>query len=375
MRTKRIRLYPTHEQEEKMWAHVHAARAIWNVMLSVEECLYEFGSKHLNAFGLNNLLKDMKKTEKYMWLNEVSNTTLKGVNADLDDAYSRFFKKIARHPRFKARDKADPKFPVRADALYFKDGTANIEKIGKVLYKTNLDIPGGKEQKLRNPRIKFDNGKWILSFAIECESQARELNDKAMGIDLGIKDLATVSYGGEKIVIHNINKSRKMRRLDRKLRHETRNLSRTKKCSKNRNKARQKLRKLYGHIANIRQDYIHKNTHELAELLPFRITMEDLNVSGMMKDHHKAKGIQDAKWADFLRQMQYKCEDRGIEFYQVSRWYPSSKTCSCCGNVKRDLKLNDRVYKCEVCGLEIDRDYNAALNLERYTSHNTGLVA
>ena len=132
-------------------------------------------------------------------------------------------------------------------------------------------------------------------------------------------------------------------------------------------KEEDKLRKLYAHVSNIRMNYIHQTTHFLVSKLPRRVIMEDLDIVDMMKNKHLSKAIKEQCFHEFIRQMRYKCEWRGIEFVQANRFYPSSKTCSCCGNIKRDLKLKDRVYKCDVCGLVIDRDYNAAINLSRYT--------
>jgi putative transposase len=286
------------------------------------------------------------------------------------------YKKLSDEPNHKSRKNPKRhKFPVRADHLYFTNNTVNIEKIGKIKYKTDFEIPEGRDVKFSNPRIRLDQGKWILTFGIEYENQAEILNEKSMGIDLGVKDLATVSYGGEKMVFGNINKSRKIRQLEAKMKHLQRNKDRKKKGSKNRKKAKAKWAKLKRHLANIKQDYLHKTTHTLVQSLPNRVVMEDLNVKGMMKNHNLAKAIQDASLGTFTRLMKYKSEWRGIEFVQVGRFYPSSKKCSCCGEIKRDLKLRDRVYRCSSCGLEIDRDFNAALNLERYVEPVRGLTA
>lgn len=178
---------------------------------------------------------------------------------------------------------------------------------------------------------------------MECENQTPILTDKSMGIDLGIKDLAVIEYDGEPIVFHNINKSKKMRLLNKRLKHLQRDISRKYEANrignkyvktKNIEKQETKLRKLYAHITNIRQNYIHQTTHKLVSLLPQRVVMEDLNVSGMMKNKHLSKAVQEQCFYEFIRQMKYKCEWNGIEFVQVDRFYPSSKTCSNCGCIK-----------------------------------------
>lgn len=373
----KIRIYPTREQEAHMWQHIGSCRYVWNYMLSYQQELYERGEKHLSAFSMINLLKPLKNDGEHEWLYEVSNTSLQRICQDLAVAYDRFFKKVSDFPKFKSRKKSKAAYPVREDRMWFSEDQVTIQKIGKVKYRTDYDLPLGIGHKFSNPRISYVNGKWMLSFGIECENQAPILTDKNMGIDLGVKDLAIAEYDGEQIVFHNINKSRKMRMLNKKLTHLQRSISRKYESNrkgnryiKTRNIERDesKLRKIYTHIANIRKNYIHQCTHSLISLLPKRVVMEDLNVQGMMKNKHLSKAVQEQCFYEFRRQMQYKCEWNGIELVLADRFYPSSKACSCCGNVKRDLKLSDRVYKCDVCGTVIDRDYNAAINLSRYVA-------
>lgn len=371
----KIRLYPTKAQEELMWKHVHASRFIYNYMLALQNERYENGEKHLSAFGMNKLLTPLKKQDEFMWLNEVSNYMLCVSCADLSDSFSRFFKKQSGHPKFKSRKKAKNSFPVRSNYLYFKDGTSNIEKVGRVKYKTDYELPQGRGFKYSNARVSFKNGKWMLSFGIECENQAQELNDYSMGIDLGVKDLAVVSYGDDSLVFHNINKSKTVRMLKRNIKLLQRRISRKYEQNKQGNKfvktrnierCEDRLRKMYARLSNIRNNYIHQTTHKLVSLLPKRVVMEDLNVRGMMKNRHLSKAVQEQCFYEFIRQMKYKCEWNGIEFVQADRFYPSSKTCSCCGNIKKELKLSDRTYVCNECGFTIDRDLNAAINLMCY---------
>ena len=379
IRSYKVRLYPTKEQEQLMWKHVGSCRFIWNYMLAKQEELYKQGEKHLSAFDMMNLLTPLKKQEEYLWLKEVSNTSLKDICRDLDKAYKMFFKKTSGFPKFKSRKKSKPNFPIRTDTVYFKnDKVLNMEKIGKVRYKTDFVFEYGRNAcKFTNARVSYINGKWMLSFGMECENQARELNDVSMGIDLGVKDLAIVEYNGEPLVFRNINKSRQMRELGKRTKHLQRSISRKyeanrdgKKYNKTKNIERQeeRLRKLYARQSNIRRNYIHQTTHKLVSLLPKRIVMEDLNVQGMMKNRHLSKAVQEQCFYEFIRQMEYKCAWNGIEFIKADRFYPSSKTCSRCGCIKKDLKLSDRTYHCPDCGLVIDRDYNAAINLSRYVA-------
>ena len=375
IKSYKVRLYPTQQQEELMWQHIGSCRFIWNYMLDKQNTLHEQGEKHLSAFDMINLLKPLKNDGEREWLYDVSNTSLQISCRDLQKAYEKFFRKQGGYPKFKRKKKSKNSFPVR-ETVWFDGKTVHVEKVGKIKYKTDFDLPIGKGNKFSNPRITYKSHKWILSLGVECESQAYELTDKAMGIDLGIKDLAVVSYGGEKVVFHNINKSKKVRNLKRKLRHTQRTISRKYEANRQGNlfiktnniiKEEEKLRHLYDRLTNIRNNYIHQTTHTLVSLLPHRIVMEDLNVKGMMKNRHLSRAIQEQCFNEFIRQMKYKSEWRGIEFLQAYRFYPSSKTCHNCGCIKKDLKLKDRVYVCNECGYTEDRDFNAALNLMSYT--------
>lgn len=373
----KVRIYPTKSQEALIWKHIGSCRFIWNYMLSEQEKLYDLGERHLSAFDMINLLKPLKNDGEHEWLYEVSNRSLQIACQDLDKAYKSFFKKQSGFPKFKSRKRSKPNYPICTTGFYFNEGKVQIQKLGKVKYKTDFDLPQGRDAKFSNPRISFINGKWILTFGMECENQTPELTEKRVGIDLGIKDLAVVAIDNESAVFHNINKSQSVRKLKRKIIYLQRSISRKyeqnrvgNKYFKTNNILRQeiKLRRLYARLSNIRSNYIHQCTHHIVSKLPCRVVMEDLNVSGMMKNKHLSKAIQEQCFFEFIRQMKYKCEWNGIEFIQVSRFYPSSKTCSNCGCIKHDLKLSDRTYFCPECGFVIDRDLNAAINLMKYSA-------
>lgn len=377
IKSYKIRLYPTIEQEQKMWQHIGACRYIWNYMLALQQQRYKDGEKHLSRFDAINLLKPLKQEEDKSWLKNVANTSLCVVCSDLAKSYDTFFKKRGGFPKFKSCKKSKSNFPTRYESLWFGETFVNIEKIGKVAYKTDFEIPLGRGNKFTNPRVSYQNGKWVLSFGMECENQAHTLTDKPMGIDLGIKETMAVAYGDEQIVFHNINKSRKVRLMKKQMKHLQRSISRKYEANKQGNKyiktknierLEERLRKMYARLTNIRNNYIHQSTHKLVSLLPCRVVMEDLNVQGMMKNRHLSKAIQEQCFSEIIRQMKYKCEWNGIPFYQVDRFYPSSKTCSCCGCIKSNLKLSDRTYVCKECGFVIDRDFNAAINLQRYSA-------
>jgi len=374
IKSYKIRLYPTKEQEQKMLSHAGACRFVWNYMLAYQQELYKNGGKYLSGFSMISLLKPLKNDGLHDWLYDVSNKSLSYICLDLDKAYQNFFNKKSGYPKFKSRKSNGLRFPIREN-IWFSDMKVSIEKIGKVRYKTDFELPLGKGHKFTNPRISNKNGKWMLSFGMMCENQALKLTDVSMGIDLGLKDLAVAEFNEDQIVFHNINKSCRIRKLKKEIVRIQRSISRKyeqnrvgNKFVKTNNimKEEAKLRKLYARVSNIRMNYIHQATHFLVTKLPARVVMEDLDVVDMMKNKHLGVAIKEQCFHEFVRQMRYKCEWRGIEFVQADRFYPSSKTCSCCGNIKQSLKLGDRVYECEVCGFTIDRDYNAAINLSRY---------
>ena len=383
IKSYKIRLHPTPEQEAQMWQHIGACRWVWNYMVALQRQRHSDGEKHLSAFDMINLLKPLKNDGEHEWLYEISHGSLKVVCQDLALAYKELFKKSKGRPKFKSRKLSKPNFPLAQGLghVYFKDGFATIPKIGKVKYTTNYTLPQGRASKFSNPRISFIGEKWILTLGVECENQAPTLSDNAMGIDVGVKELAVVAFGDEQIVFHNINKSKKVRGLVRKKKFLQRKVSRKYRTNKSFNKTKSILKyermiaEIDYRIANIRRNYLHQTTHALVSMLPNRVVMEDLNVQGMMQNRHLSRAIQEQCLGEFFRQMEYKCEWMGIEVVRVGRFYPSSKTCSCCGTVKSDLKLSDRVYECPECGLSIDRDYNAAINLMRYANQKEGLAA
>jgi len=374
IRSYKIRLFPSQEQEQLLWKHINASHFVWNFGISYQMNRYKNNEKHLSGYDLRKVFANLKQQEEYIWLKEISSHTIGEVCLDLDNAYKRFFKKQNGYPKFKKKNKCKNSFPVRQDTFYFKNNYVIIEKIGKVKYQTNYNLPQGRNLmgKFTDPRIKYKNNKWILCFGIECNKQTQILTNNSMGIDLGVKDLAIISCGNEFKVFKNINKTKYIKNINKHLKHAQRRIS--KKYNTNGNwdksnnilKTEKRVKQLYNKLSNIRNNYIHQITRQLINLLPYRVVMEDLNISGMMKNKHLSKAIQEQCFYEFIRQMKYKCEEYGIEFVQADRWYPSSKTCSNCGFIKKDLKLSDRVFICPECGFEIDRDKNASLNLMNY---------
>jgi putative transposase len=244
----------------------------------------------------------------------------------------------------------------------------NIEKIGRVKYKSDRKIP---KTKYINPTCSFNGKYWILSFGIEIENQDVKLSEESIGIDLGIKTLAVCSNG---MTFGNINKSKKVKDLKKKLKRLQRQVSRKYQMNKDGNKfiktnniikLENKIRLLYKKLSDIRKNHLHQTTNKIIKQLPKRIVLENLNVKGMMKNRHLSKAIAECMFYEFRRQIEYKAKYYGIEIVLADRFFPSSKLCCECGQIKSDLKLSDRTYICD-CGNIIDRDMNGAINLSRY---------
>ena len=369
----KIRLLPTEQQEILMFKSIGCSRFAYNWALNRCNELYKQGVKY-NMSNIRKEFTQLKKQEEFKWLNEVSNKVMEESMRNLDKAFKSFFKGKECYPKFKTKRKSKQSFYVRYDNLYFLEEKCNIEKIGKVKYKTNYKIPQGRNViKFSNPYCSYDGKYWYLSFGIEVEENQTTLNkDLSIGIDLGVKDLAICSNG---MTFKNINKTKRVYRIKKRLRRLQRKCSRKYEMNKQGNqfiktnniiKLEKQIKLINRRLSNIRLNHIHQTTNKIIKEMPYRVVMEDLNVKGMMKNKHLSKAIQEQGFYEFKRQMEYKCEWNEIEFVQADRYYPSSKTCSCCGSIKEDLKLKDRTYVCKECGLVIDRDYNASINLSNY---------
>lgn len=372
--SKKVRLYPTSEQEQKMWQSVGTARFIYNWTLNRQEENYKSGVKFLSDNELRKEITQLKKNE-FAWLNQVSNNVTKQAVKDCCKAYKNFFNRKAKKPKFKSRKKSKPSFYNDNDKLKVKEKSVLLEKIGWI--KTNEQIPIGV--KYTNPRISYDGKYWYLSVGIEQPFEQIGLLDVSLGIDVGIKNLAICSDGQ---IFKNINKTKVVRKLEKRLKRLQKQVSRKyemnkkqlqgggNRCqfvkTKNMIKLEQKIRLLHRRLKNIRSNHLHQATNKIVKTKPSRIVMENLNIKGMMKNKHLSKAIVQQGLYEFKRQIQYKCEKYGVKFVEADRWYPSSKVCSHCGNVKVKLSLSERTYHCEACGQSMDRDLNASINLSRY---------
>ena len=364
---KKVRLYPSKMQERKLWQSVGTARFIYNWTLAKQEENYKNGGKFISDGILRKEITQLKKNE-LSWLSEVSSNVAKQAVKDACNSYKRFFKGLSNKPRFKSRKRSKKSFYNDNGKLKVKDGKlVNVEKVGWI--KANEQLPIGV--KYSNPRISYDNKYWYLSVGIEQEEVKEELTNVSLGIDLGIKDLAICSDG---TVYKNINKTYIVRKIEKRLKRLQKQVSRKyeknkkgKEYVKTKNiiKLEKQIQQIHRRLSNIRKNYLHQTTTSIVKTKPYRVVIEDLAVSNMMKNKHLSDAIRKQGFYEFRRQLEYKCKFRGIELVVADRFYPSSKSCSQCGKIKKDLKLKDRVYKCS-CGLNIDRDLNAIINLSKY---------
>lgn len=368
-------LLPNNKQRTKLFQSAGVARWAYNWVIEQQELSYNLGGKFIQDNDLRKTLTMLKKGNKLSWLNEYSNEITKQAIKDACQAYGKFFKGLARKPKFKSKKKSKPSFYDDANNLVIKNGRVKITKIGYIKLAEKDRIPQGV--KYYNPRITFDGLNWYISVGVEFEPKELEGNiTEGVGVDLGVKELAIVSNG---VVYPNVNKRKKVRKLEKKLKRLQRKASRGyeklkneggesryNKKGKNLKKLENDVKKVYKRLKDIRLNNLHQITSKLVRNKPDYVVIEDLNIRGMLKNLHLSKAIQQQMLYEFRRQIEYKCLWNIVSLIIVDRWYPSSKLCSRCGHKKHDLKLSDRIYICPECGLVMDRDMNAAINLREY---------
>lgn len=366
----RLRLKPSKIQEEWLKANSGVARFIYNFSLAMKEEAYKGQGLVLGQKEIMRQVTDMKYTEEYLWLQSYNSETIKQAVKDMLKAYSNFFRRGNKgFPKFKKKGKCKEGFYVRYDKIYSVD-----EKHIKF---PNLNTPIKVSEKffieknsIKNPRVSFDGKYWYLSFSYELSPIVKDLTDEVLGIDLGIKNLATCSNG---VVYRNINKDSNIQKLEVRKRRFQRKLSRMYEKNKKGNryiktnnirKLEQRVRLIDRKLSNIRKTYVHTVTMQIVKTKPSCIVLEDLGIKGMMKNKYLSKYIQNQLWYFFRQCIEYKSAFYGgIDVMFAKKNYPSSKKCSSCGSVKKFLSLSERTYKCGCCGLIIDRDLNASYNL------------
>ena len=374
LKSFKTEINPTAEQIIKINKTIGVCRFIYNFYIAHNKELYGNGEKFMGGRAFSVWLNNeyLPNNPDKLWIKEVST---KSVVKSIDNAYvafNRFFKHKSRFPRFKKKNKSDVKMYFVKNSKYdclSERHRIKVPTLGWVRLKEKGYIPSSKDGFiLRSGTISCKAGRYYISVLVDIQEQDIEVsNDFGIGIDLGVKEFATCSDGS---VYKNINKTYNVRKVEKSLKREQKKLSRKivvmkrgESTQKNFVKQRLKVQRLYQRLDNIRTDYINKTISKIVKTKPSYIVIEDLNVSGMMKNRHLSKAVAQQKFFEFRTKLISKCKENNIELRVVDRFYPSSKTCHVCGNVKKDLKLSDRFYKCSECGYVEDRDINASLNL------------
>ena len=373
----KIELKLTVSQKIKVCQTIGTERFIYNEYIKYNQEQYKLGNKFVSANDfskyINNIYLPNNPDKK--WIKDVSSKSVKQAMIYGEKAFKRFFKGLTAFPVFKKKGRNE------LGAYFVKNNKKDFE-----FYRHKIKIPTLKFVRVKeygyipkNTNIKSGTitkiaNRYFLSLIIEVKDIVKTENTstKGLGIDLGIKDTAICSDG---MVFKNINKTKKVKKLKKKLKREQRKMSRSYEYSKSKkiklqelknfNKKKLKVQKIFYRLNCIRDDYNNKMVNEITRAKLKYITIEDLKVSNMIKNKHLSKAIQEQNFYSIRTKLINKCKERNIELRLVDTFYPSSKICSCCGNIKKDLKLNDRNYKCYNCGIEIDRDYNASINLEK----------
>ena len=381
LKSYKTEINPTLKQKQIINRTIGVCRFVYNFYLAHNKEIYEKEKRFVSGMDFSKWLNNefIPNNQEYKWIKDVSSKSVKQSIMNADRAFRNFFKGKSSLPKFKKKSKSDVKmYFVKTDSktvIHCERHRIKIPTLGWLQLKEKGYIPTNPNTHIiKSGTISYKAGRYYISVLVEQEEIPKpQLNDFGIGIDLGIKDFAICSNGE---IYKNINKNFQIRKLEKKLKKEQRSLSRKyesyKKLNKNmkgvatrQNIQKQKLKvqKLHQRLDNIRTDYINKTISELVKTKPKWITIEDLNVSGMMKNRHLSKAIAQQKFFEFRTKLIAKCNEYGIELRIADRFYPSSKTCHNCGCVKSDLKLSDRIYTCSECGYTADRDFNASLNL------------
>ncbi|MDD3746840.1 MAG: transposase [Anaerostipes sp.] len=374
LKSFKTEINPTKEQIIKINKTIGTCRYIYNFYLAHNKELHENGEKFMSGKSFSVWLNNeyLPQHSEYAWIKEVSSKSVKKSIENGCTAFTKFFKGKSGFPRYKKKGKSDVKmYFVKNNSkdCFCERHRISIPTLGWVRLKEKGYIPTSKDgYVIKSGTVSVKAGRYYVSVLVEIpDTKVANNSNVGIGIDLGLKDFAILSNG---TTYKNINKSAKLKKLEKQLRRQQRCLSRKYENLKkgevtqraNIQKQKLKVQKLHHRIDNIRTDYINKTIDKIVKTKPSYITIEDLNVKGMMKNRHLSKAVASQKFYEFRRKLKNKCDENGIELRVVDRFYPSSKMCHCCGYIKEDLKLSDRIYKCK-CGYIEDRDFNASLNL------------
>lgn len=376
-RAYKIEINPTDKQKAKIHQTIGVSRFIYNFYIAHNKEVYEKEGKFVSGMDFSKWLNNeyIPNNQDMKWIKDVSSKATKQAIMNADKAFRDFFKGSKGFPKFKKKKNQDVKayFPKNNKTDWtLERHRVKIPTIGWIRLKEFGYIPTNSI--VKSGTVSQKANRYYVSILVEeNDTKVSKPTNEGIGIDLGLKDFAICSNGNK---FKNINKTSKVKKVEKKLKREQRKLSRKYESLKIRNKKEKgvatrqniqkqvvKVQKLHQRLVNIRTDYINKTISSIIKQKPSYITIEDLNIKGMMKNKHLSKAVVSQKFFEFRTKLTTKCKQNNIELRVVDRFYPSSKTCSNCGEIKKDLKLSDRVYKCS-CGLTIDRDLNASINLK-----------
>lgn len=353
---------------------IGTGRFVYNLFVATQKEIYAKGEKYQNAISFSKWMNNqyLKEHPDMAWIKDVSTKSVLWNIQNADRAFQRFFRKQSGFPCFKKKGKScNNMYFVRESKkkkILCERHKIKIPTIGWIKIKEKGYIPTNKSGLvIKSGVISEKAGRYYVSVLVEiAQEEVVKSNNPGIGIDLGIKNLATCSSYQ---TFENINKTQEVKRLEKKLKREQRSLSRMienlkkgKTTQKNLQKQKKKIQRIHQRLDNIRTDHINKIIAEIVKTKPSYVTIEDLFISGMMKNRHLSKAISQQKLYEFRTKLTNKCHQKSIELRVADRWYPSSKICNCCGVIKKDLRLSERTYIC-ACGYMADRDYNASLNL------------
>lgn len=371
-RAYKYKLKPTVKQQKQLSKCFGCARFIYNWGLALKTKAWKEEQKHLSYFDIAKVLTNLKKTEEYEWLQDVPNETLQQSLRNLENAYTLFFKAKKGFPNFKSKHKSreTAKF-ISAVHFDFENWKVKVPKCGWVKMCLNKQFNQATSKQGTLTIYKDKCGEYWCVILVEANEpikpKTKVCAEAAVGIDLGIKDLAILSDGTK------YPNPKYLEKTEKKLSKLQRKHSRTMKGSNRHEAARLKMAKCYRKIVNQRTDYLHKLTADLVSKYD-TICLENLNVEGMMKNHNLARCIQSASWSEFVRQLNYKAEWNGKNVVFIGRFEPSTKTCSACGYINKGITLKDREWTCPQCGAHHDRDVNAAINIKAFALNPQSLV-